>query len=259
MSGAAEGRLRATRLVSAVTALLAAALLGVFAISGGGAVTRHTKVERIQVAQISSTPAASTGENAATPAPQSTLPATNLLTTLPVSSPNVVTAATVTAPPSATPSAPTTPPTGAATSSLQPSDLPACPLGLKSPANPGGLQSLIPFAPFFGPFSSEAFAAAPLFQPFLEAIGPLLVAFAAQYETVAPSLAPLVAQLESLENEGFNAILPLYGPYRAQFLAAESTLATALAPFTKAVAVNAGTSCLVDIEATLTAAGASSG
>ncbi len=255
MSDTATSRLRGTRLASAVTALLAAALLAVFAMEGGGAVTKHTRVERVQVAQKTTTPAAATPQGAVEPTAQLPAQATGLATSPRVSAPTVVTAAAVTTTGSPTPST-TTPATGAPTSALVPSDLPACPLGLKSPANPGGLQSLIPFAPFFGPFSSEAFAAAPLFQPFLQAIGPFLVAFAAQYQTAAPSLAPLVAQLESLENEGFTVLSPLYGPYRAQVLAAESSLATALAPFTKAVALNQGTSCLVDIEATLTAAGA---
>ncbi len=132
-----------------------------------------------------------------------------------------------------------------------PNDLPACPLPLATPANPGGLQSLIPLAPFFGPFSSEAFAMAPLFQPLLQDIGPFLVAFANGYTATAPALAPLVSQLEALENEGFSVLSPLYGPYRTQLLAAESSVATALAPLAKAAGVNEGTSCLVDLEAEL--------
>jgi hypothetical protein len=155
--------------------------------------------------------------------------------------------------PAAQSSAPA-PTTGVTSALPTPADLPACPLPLKAPANPGGLQSLVGFAPFFGPFSSEAFAAAPLFQPFLQAIGPFLVAMANAYATAWPSLAPLVAQLESFENEGFTLISPLYGPHRSQFLAAESALATALAPLAKDLASNSTTSCLVDVEAVLTGA-----
>jgi hypothetical protein len=129
--------------------------------------------------------------------------------------------------------------------------LPACPLGLSAPANPGGLQSLIGFAPFFGPFSSEAFAAAPVFQPLLQAIGPFLVAMANAYAPYAPSLAPLVSQVEAAENQGFTLLAPLYGPYRDQLLSSEAALATALAPVVEAVVSNAATACLVDIEAGL--------
>lgn len=101
----------------------------------------------------------------------------------------------------------------------------------------------------FGPFSSEAFAAAPLFAPLLQTIGPFLVAFAHAYAANSPAVAPFVTQLESLENEGFNVLSLLYTPYRSQVLQAESSLATALAPTATAVGENAGTSCLVDIEA----------
>jgi hypothetical protein len=109
-------------------------------------------------------------------------------------------------------------------------------------------------APLFGPFSSEAFAAAPVFQPPLQDIGPFLVAFANAYAAEEPSLAPLVTQVESLENSGFSVISPYYGPYRSEFLAAESALVTALAPEVKTMATNAATSCVIDIEGVLTAA-----
>jgi hypothetical protein len=116
---------------------------------------------------------------------------------------------------------------------------------------------LVPFAPLFGPFSSEAFAMAPLVQPFLQTVGPFLVAFANAYSAFAPALAPLTTQLENLENEGFTLLSPLYGPYRSKFLSAESQLANALAPLATAVTVNPATSCLVDIEGLLTEAQAS--
>jgi hypothetical protein len=142
--------------------------------------------------------------------------------------------------------------TGGAAPGPTPSDLPACPVSsLPTPADPGGLQSLVGFAPLFGPFSSEAFAGAPLFQPFLEAIGPFLQAFANAYAPYAADFAPFFAQIEALENSGYGVLAPLYGPYRSQFLSAESALATALSPVIKALAANPGTSCLVDIEAEL--------
>ena len=63
-----------------------------------------------------------------------------------------------------------------------------------------------------------------------------------------------IAQVESSENSGFNPTSPIYGPYRSQFLTAESNLANAPAPLVQAAAANAATACVVDIEAVLTAA-----
>lgn len=108
------------------------------------------------------------------------------------------------------------------------------------------------------PFSAEAFAAAPLFQPLPQAFGPFLVTFAGEYAAAEPSLVPLITQVESLENSGFTAISPFYAPYRSQFLTAETSLATALGPLVTAATANAATSCLVDVEAVLTAAAPSS-
>lgn len=160
--------------------------------------------------------------------------------------------------PGATAAAATVPTTPAASGGNgTPSDLPSCPYPLAAPADPGGLQSLIPFAPLFGPFSSEAFAMAPLFQPFLQTVGPFLVSFANAYGAFAPALAPLVTQVENFENEGFNLLSPLYTPYRSKFLSAETQLANALAPLATAVAINAPVSCLVDVEGLLTEAGGS--
>jgi hypothetical protein len=143
---------------------------------------------------------------------------------------------------------------GTAPSEPDPGDLPACPLPLDAPADPGGLQSLVSFAPYLGPYSSEAFAMAPAFQPVLQAVGPFLVALAAGYASAPPSVTSSAAQVESLENEGYSVLSPLYGPNRAQLLAAESQLATALAPLAKDAADTQTTSCLVDIEAALTSA-----
>jgi hypothetical protein len=132
--------------------------------------------------------------------------------------------------------------------------LPACPFPLPSPAQSGGLQSLVGLSPLFGPFSAEAFASAAAFQPVLELFGPFLVEFASLYATVEPTLAPLISQITAFENEGFALLSPFYGPYRTQFLTAETTLATALAPFAQTLASNPASSCLVDVEGMLTAA-----
>ena len=255
--------LRLTRLASVLVVAAAAAATSSLAFTGatttltsaGGGHPRHASATSGPGASASPRSAA----GAATPAtPGSAAALGNALvgTAAPVAGTNsgapVLAAAasanpgnstTPTIPPPATNPTPMPTPT--------PDELPACPLGLAAPANPGGLQSLIGFAPFFGPVSSEAFAAAPLFQPLLQAIGPFLVAMANAYAPYAPSLAPLVNALEAAENQGFNVLAPLYGPYRNQFLSSEAALATALAPIVEAGVSNAATSCLVDIEAAL--------
>jgi hypothetical protein len=116
------------------------------------------------------------------------------------------------------------------------------------------LQSLIPFAPVFGPFSSEAFAAAPTFQPLLELFGPFLVAFAQHYAAVQPSVTPWLDRLETLENEGYGIVAPIYAPDRSMFLTAETNLATALAPVASSLVDNPASMCVIDAESVLTAA-----
>jgi hypothetical protein len=254
------------RAVSAAVTLLAVATLGTIAVTVTGTGGRHTTVIK-HTTVVQRVAAAHPATSAATvPTPSVALspaPLSAVAAPAPASAPLAEATAfttptptpTTTPDPAATSPAPTTTPApGGVTSSPTPSELPACPLPLSAPANPGGLQSLVGFAPFFGPFSSEAFAAAPLFQPFLQDIGPFLVALANAYGTESPSLAPLVAQFESFENEGFTVILPVYGPHRSQFQADESALATALAPLAKDVANNAAASCVVDVEAVLTQA-----
>jgi hypothetical protein len=113
---------------------------------------------------------------------------------------------------------------------------------------------LIGLSPLFGPFSAEAFASAAAFQPVLQLFGPFLVEFAAVYAQAEPALAPLIAQVESAENQGFSILSPLYGPYRTQFLTAETALATALAPYAQALASTPASACLVDMEGLLTSA-----
>jgi hypothetical protein len=259
-SSVGRGRsLRLVRLFSVAVAVCAVAALCAIAVSGADPVIKKTTVKRVAISKTVPGTAPTTPSIGAdtdpstTTANPSTLVAAAPLPSSPVTSSATATvatpaAATVAATPSPA-SGPTTPtPVG---SGLTTSDLPACPLPLAAPSNPGGLQSLVPLAPMFGPFSSEAFAAAPLFAPLLQPIGPFLVAFATAYASNSTAVAPLVVPFEALESQGFNFLSPLYGPYRSQFLQAESNLATALTPLAKAVGENQGTSCLVDIEALL--------
>jgi hypothetical protein len=259
-------RLPAVRNVSAAVTVLAVAALGAFAASDAATETTHTVTKHTTVVKLTEAPksqqpgqpAASETSTAAGPlVPAALLTAGSLAPTSDPSTVATVGSAVPTASPPATPAA-TSPPTTTTptTTTPSPTDLPACPLPLSepTPTQQGGLASLVGLSPLFGPYSSEAFAAAPLFQPLLQAFGPFLVTFANGYTATDPSLVPLTSQVESLENSSFTAISPFYGPYRNQFLTAETDLATALAPLAKAAAANAATSCLVDIEGVLTSA-----
>lgn len=131
-----------------------------------------------------------------------------------------------------------------------------CPIPLKAPAQTGGLQSLIDFAPAFGPFSAEAFAAASAYQPMLQLLGPIL----AQYPALAPKLSPVIDPLIQLSGQGltvvYGLIEPLYAPYRQQVLQAETRLAAALAPYAQQLANSPLGGCIVGLEAALVSAGA---
>jgi hypothetical protein len=161
----------------------------------------------------------------------------------------------------ATSSTPTGEPTSVPTApgSNQPTDVPAvqiasigkCPITLSTPKNMGGVQSLVAFAPAFGPFSAEAFAAAAAYQPELELLGPIL----AEYPQLAPVLAPLLKPVLSLFATGSNSLFaviePLYKPYRTQVLSAETQLAAAIAPYSAKLAGTPLAGCVVDLEAAL--------
>jgi hypothetical protein len=250
---------RTIRLVSALVAVLSLVALGLIALPGPHTVTKHTTVtKKITTAATSAHAKAPTPSDAAPVTVPSSAPA---LVAPPSLTPTVAAPSPVTQPTTEPVVAPTTAPvvspgptpTGLG-SLLNAVALPACPLPLPTPAVSGGLQSQIPFAPLFGPFSAEAFASAAAFQPVLQLFGPFLIAFANEYAKAAPALAPLVAAVESLENKGFSLLSPLYSPYRAEFLTAETTLAAALATFAQALASNPGASCLVDFEGLLTSA-----
>jgi hypothetical protein len=262
--------LRTVRNASAVVTVLAVAALGVFATRDAHAVTTHTVTKHTTVVTRVDAPSAQTQEaavpQAASPPADSLFVASPLTTRStapaidtvgPIVAPVPETTPTVAVPTGTNPT-PATGSGGSGASTPEPPAIPTCPLPLTAPAEPGGLASIVGLAPLFGPFSSEAFAAAPAFQPMLQDIGPFLVAFADAYATEQPSVAPFVTQVESLENAGFSLVSPYYGPYRSKFLAAEAALATALAPEVKTLAANAATSCVIDIEGMLTEAAPSS-
>jgi hypothetical protein len=266
--------LRTLRLASATLTVLAVGALGFFAATGGATVTRRTTVVRQATPARASTTrpqAPATGprlsEGAGSSDGASALAADPVLAASSFSPSGAAVssaAGQAAAGPSATtPGSPATPAapasgSGPAPAAPTPGDLPACPLPLDAPADPGGLQSLVSFAPYLGPFSSEAFAMAPAVQPVLQTAGPFLVALANGYASAPPSATALATQVETLENEGYTVLSPLYGPNRSQLLDAETQLAAALAPAAEAAGDNEATSCLVDIEAALVPAAPSS-
>jgi hypothetical protein len=256
--------LRKARLASAALTVFAVITLGVFAVTGDATVTRHTTVVQRVTAAPAPKSSANAGTGTASPAPAGATPGAPgalgagpalLAAESPLPPPATSGVVLVTTAPLApAPLAPSAPAAGTGTPPTEsdPGDLPACPLPLTGPADPGGLQSLVSFAPYLGPFSSEAFAMAPAVQPLLQAVGPFLVALAAGYASAPPSVSSSAAQIESLENDGYSVLSPLYGPNRSQLLAAESQLAATLAPLATDAADTQTTSCLVDIEAALT-------
>ncbi|KRC53389.1 MULTISPECIES: hypothetical protein [unclassified Nocardioides] len=129
--------------------------------------------------------------------------------------------------------------------------IPPCPIRLSEHPQSGGLQSLVPFAPAFGPFSAEAFALASAYQPELQLLGPILAQYPGIEPAVEPILTPLVSTLGTLLTRGLDVINPLYGPYRTRFLEAETKLAAALAPYSQALAHNALGGCIVELQSAL--------
>ncbi|MFI9406747.1 hypothetical protein [Nocardia sp. NPDC052316] len=107
---------------------------------------------------------------------------------------------------------------------------PACPLGWPAPKQQGGLASLIGLAPLAGPFSSEAFALGSVYQPILQLAGPVLAEVAPVLARYQPAIDPFITQVQGVEAVVLQAILPYYGPYRDQLIAAEGEIAKVLAP-----------------------------
>lgn len=139
---------------------------------------------------------------------------------------------------------PTPPPTG--------NTLPPCPLGLAVPTQQAGVANLVQLVPLFGPFSPEAFAMVPGFEPAFPVFGPLIVSGGKQLDAHAAEMNSLVGVVHPVEQQGFDALSPLYGPYRQQFLAGEAGVASAMAPGAAAFANAPGVSC---VPAALAAAG----
>jgi hypothetical protein len=126
-----------------------------------------------------------------------------------------------------------------------------CPIKLATPAELGGVQSLVAFAPAFGPFSAEAFAAAAAYQPELELLGPILAEYPKFAPVIGPALAPLLALFATGSNSLFGVISPFYTPHRTAVLSAETKLGAALAPLSAKLAGTPLAGCVVDVEAAL--------
>jgi hypothetical protein len=140
-----------------------------------------------------------------------------------------------------------TPTTGTG-SEPEPAD---CPLPLAKPVTSGGLQSLIDFAPAFGPFSAEAFAAASAYQPALQLIGPILAQYPKIAPTIEPAMTPFLNAFAGILNTGYTLLAPIYTPYRQRVLEAETTLATAIAPYAEKLVSSPLGGCVIDLEAAL--------
>ncbi|MCM6777842.1 hypothetical protein NDR87_30580 [Nocardia sp. CDC159] len=122
---------------------------------------------------------------------------------------------------------------------------PACPLGWPAPQQQGGLASLIGLAPLAGPFSSEAFALGSVYQPVLRLAGPVLAEIAPVIARYQPTIDPIITQVQGVEAVVLQAILPYYGPYRGQLIAAEGELARQLAPILDRVYNSEAAACFV--------------
>jgi hypothetical protein len=263
-SGSLMGRLKLIRLISVIVTVSAVVALGFMAAAGSGPKASHLAATKRSSAVAKRTSGHLAAPSTPTVAPTPASGAGSIIGSAPLAAPvtspavapaQFIPAATASTSPTVTSTPPTTT-VGTAGGAPAAAVLPACPLPLPAATVHGGLQSLIAFAPLFGPFSAEAFASAAAFQPVLQLLGPLLVAFASQYTSVQPELTPLINQVENLENEGFTAISPLYLPYRSQFLSAETQLATAVAPFAQTLGSSSAAACVVDIESALTAGAA---
>lgn len=126
-----------------------------------------------------------------------------------------------------------------------------CVIPIKEPATSGGLQTLIGFAPAFGPFKDEAFAAATLYQPVLQLLGPILAKYPEIAPRIEPALTPFLDAFSGLLTQTFNLIAPLYTPYRQDILKAEAELAAALTPFVQKLATSPLGGCIVELQAVL--------
>jgi hypothetical protein len=120
---------------------------------------------------------------------------------------------------------------------------PPCPLGWPESKQQGGLASLIGLARLAGQFSSKAFALGSVYQPILQLAGPVLAEIAPIITRYQPMIDPLINQVQGVEAVVLQAILPYYGPYRDQLIAAEGDFA--LAPVLTRAYNSEIASCLV--------------
>lgn len=151
---------------------------------------------------------------------------------------------------SSTPTSPATP-SGPPVTGDGSSQIGECPIPLAKPTRLGGLQTLIGFAPAFGPFKDEAFAAASAYQPVLQLLGPILAKYPEIAPKIEPAMAPFLDAFAGLLDQGYTLLAPLYGPYRQQVLTAESKLADALAPYSQKLVTSPLGGCVIDLEAAL--------
>lgn len=203
--------------------------------------------------QVQAAPPGATPSAAPAPAPAGVplagAPVVPVAADVPVDVPSTAAPAAPAAPaprptPTPTPSAPGGPDESS-------TDIAPCPIDVVEGGpekNAGGLQSLIPFAPAFGPFSAEAFAAAAVYQPALQLIGPLLSQYPKLAPVLEPALTPLLDAFGSGATSLFDLISPLYAPYRTQVLEAEGKLAAALAPFSRQLAGSALGGCVIELQ-----------
>jgi hypothetical protein len=168
----------------------------------------------------------------------------------PVATVQVVdTSASAPSAPAAPPSAPSTPAPSAPTPPPTTNGLPPCPLGLAVPTEQAGLANLVALVPLFGPFSPEAFAMVPAFEPAFPLFGPLIVSGGQQLDAHADQMNALVGVVHPLEQAGFDALNPLYAPYRQQVLDGEASVAGALQPGAAAFTGLPGASCFPALQA----------
>jgi hypothetical protein len=171
---------------------------------------------------------------AAAPASASTNPLGSLLTTV---------TSTVTSTVTTTLNAATAPLTAAPTNA----PAAACP-ALPAPTDEGGIGSIYPLLPLFGPLSSEAFVWLPLLQTLVPLVAPLLPLAQQVLVSAQPELNVLLPVFENVLNSGYAVIGPEYAPYRQQVLNAEQQLVNLFLPFAQGGTTLPGAACLAPLE-----------
>ena len=232
-------------LVIARTAVITVVVLDLIALLAFSVRLTSTTTRIVQPAAVAGTPSSvvTTPQASEAPLPVGAPPVSPPAGTLPIALAQS-TAAASTSTPSAPPSTPTGP-------TAQPDEQQPCAIPLKTPAQSGGLQSLISFAPAFGPFKAEAFAMAAAYQPALQLLGPILAKYPALAPKIEPVLAPLLTQWEHVLDSLFTFLSPYYSTFRPTVLQDEAKLAAVLAPYAQKLANSALGGCVVDLEAAL--------